>query len=455
MKEQSHFEYHGPLTRQPLRRRTLLKGLGATLTIPWMPSLAWSQGGRAAELAGPPKRWASCIFANGVHTGHWWAKGEGAAMELGETLQPLDPFKRDLLLIENMRLMDKPDGIHGPMYTNLLSGQKVARGGEIRVHESLDQHLARTIGRDTPIPSLVLGCEPLQHGLRAGVSAVYFCTISWSSESTPVAPEIYPRQAFDRLFDSSGMLKDRSVLDSVLQQSKDLRGRLGRADQTKLDEYMASVREVEQRIDKSLSNERPAGWRPSLSEPDMARPESGIPATVREHFELMQDIIVLGFRMDKTRVATFLYENDGTYDMAFGFLGKEVGGQSLHVISHHGNDAAKKRAYQHINRFHSEMFAQMLGRMAAVDEGNGSLLDNTILLYGSSMGDGSTHDGNHLPIVLAGGRNCGIRGGRAITVPEEAVADRRLSNLHLACARRLGLPLSRWGNSTRPFDEIG
>ena len=296
----------------------------------------------------------------------------------------------------------------------------------------------------------MLAVEPAESGLRGGVPAVYYSTISWSSKNTPIAPEVYPRAVFDRLFDTSGLLRDKSVLDAVLSQSKDLRKGLGGHDQQKLDEFMHSVRDLEQRIERATKEERLEGWRPTLAKPDMLRPAAELPQDVREHMRMMLDLILLAWRMDKTRVATLIFNRDVSH-MKFGFLDGVLNDQ-LHGISHHKEDPKKLASYQRINQFHVEQLAYLMKQMQAVDEGGGTtMLDNVILQFGSNMFNGDSHDGRNLPMILAGHGGGSISGGRVIDTGAKSEEQQRACNLYLSIAQRMGVKLDGFGDSTAPL----
>ena len=442
-----------------INRRTLLRGLGATLALPWLESLAWAQA-RAAGVspkdaagAKAPLRYGCLLFANGVNPHQWWARGGGDAMELSPTLAPLAPFKRDITVLRELHVFNNTSGPHWPLFSNYLSGAKfketlIPEGGE-----SIDQVIARHTGRETPVPSLVLGVEPAESGLRGGVPSVYYGTVSWSSKNTPIPPEIYPRAVFDRLFDTTALLRDKSVLDAVLAQAKDVRRGLGAQDRQKLDEFMHSVRDVEQRIQRATREERLEGWRPSLAKPDLQRPPEALPQNVADHMRLMLDLILLAWRMDKTRVATLVFNRDVSH-MQFGFV-DGVPNEQLHGISHHKEDATKLAAYQRINQFHVEQLAYLLGRMKQVDEGNGStLLDNVMLQFGSNMFNGDSHDGRNLPLILAGHGGGSIAGGRVIDTAAKPEEHQRACNLYLTLARRMGVKLDRFGDSVGELEEL-
>ncbi|MFN0077216.1 MAG: DUF1552 domain-containing protein [Prosthecobacter sp.] len=386
------------------------------------------------------------LFANGVNPHEWWAKGEGEAMELSSTLQPLAAFKRDITVLRDLHVFNNTSGPHWPLFSNYLSGAQfketlIPEGGE-----SLDQVIARHTGRETAVPSLVLAVEPAESGLRSGVPGVYYSTVSWSSKNTPIAPEVYPRAVFDRLFDTSGLLRDKSVLDAVLAQSKDTRRSLGAQDQQKLDEFMTSVRDLEQRIERATKAERLEGWRPTLAKPNMERPAAELPQDVREHMRMMLDLILLAWRMDKTRVATLIFNRDVSH-MKFGFL-DGVLNEQLHSISHHKEDPKKLASYQRINQFHVEQLAYLMQRMKQVDEGGGTtMLDNVILQFGSNMFNGDSHDGRNLPMVLAGHGGGSIAGGRVLDLSRKAEEQQRACNLYLTIAQRMGVKLERFGDS--------
>jgi hypothetical protein len=244
-------------------------------------------------------------------------------------------------------------------------------------------------------------------------------------------------------------LWDKSVLDAVLAQSKDMRGRLGGMDQQKLDEFMHSVRDLELRIERAAKEERLEGWRPSLAKPDMDRPPTGTPQDVREHMRLMLDLLLLAWRMDKTRVATLIFNRDVSH-MKFGFLDGVLNDQ-LHGISHHKEDAKKLASYARINQFHVEQLAYLMQKMQQVDEGGGTtMLDNVILQFGSNMFNGDSHDGRNLPMILAG-HGGSIAGGRVLDFGPKAEDQQRACNLYLGIAQRMGLKLDRFGDSVAPL----
>lgn len=438
-----------------MNRRHLLKGLGATLTLPWFESLASTAAAKA------PVRYGCLLFANGVNPHEWDASGDGAGLRLSSSLQPLEGLKQHLTVLKDLHVFNNTSGPHWPLFSNYLSGAQfketlIPEGGE-----SLDQVIARHTGKETPVPSLVLAVEPAESGLRGGVPAVYYSTISWSSKNTPIAPEVYPRAVFDRLFDTSGLLRDKSVLDAVLTQSKDLRRGLGGLDQQKLDEFMHSVRDLELRIERATKEERlegqkgGLGFSPTLNgisfDPHDPASRAEARATlqhqdVHEHMRMMLDLLLLAWRMDKTRVATLLFNRDVSH-MKFGFLDGVLNDQ-LHGISHHKEDPAKLASYARINRFHVEQLAYLMERMKQVEEGGGTtMLDNVILQFGSNMFNGDSHDGRNLPMVIAGHGGGAISGGRVLDFGPKPEEEQRACNLYLGIARHMGVGIDRFGDS--------
>jgi len=448
-------------SRYAVSRRSVLRGLGGSLTLPFLESLGSIAsaeevlGNEAAEAArvpvGPPRRWALMMFANGVNPEDWWAKGENEAMELSRTLQPLTPFKRDLLFVNNLTVFNNTSPGHHQMFTNFLSGETIESSPVPDAAESLDHYMGRMLGAKTPISVLNLGCESVEYGGGNSVPSIYWGTVSWSSDKTPVAPEIYPRRVFDRLFGTTRLEQDKSVLDLVLRQTKRLRRDLAVRDKEKLDEFMHNVRSVEQRIDRAGKEDRMEGWRPTLTKPNIERPSADLPQDVPDHMELMTDLMVLALQMDKTRIATLLLNRD-TSDMKFGFL-EGVGNKPMHGVSHHANEADAKEEYQTVNKYHVERCAYALKKMSEIDEGNGTtLLDNTMMLFGSNMMDGHIHDGRQLPLVVCGGRNCDLTPGRVLTY--EGDSHRKLCNLHLSLMQRMGLQDQQFGDSTHAFENL-
>ncbi len=430
---------------QPLSRRQFLRGVGVTMALPWLESLpVWGDEPRAKRDSEPPVRFA-CLFAgNGFHSREWWAKGEGDQMELGKVLDSLRPFRQKLLFLRGLYNPEAMfGGIHSCQTGNLLTGAHLASGGEIRSGVSMDQVVAQQLRDQTRVPSLVLGCEPSIAALHKNYSMIYSSHISWTSPSTPAPLELYPALAFDRLFRDEVGRADRSVLDSVLEEATGLRKRISQADQRRLDEYLSSVREVEQRIDQAGQARRLQGWRPTLARPDMARPADGIPQDIDQHMRLMCDILVLAFRTDTTRVCTLKLSNDHS-SLRFPHL--KVDYMIHHLLSHtNGADWLK------VNQFFTEQVAYIAAKLDQVQEGDRTLLDNSMILYLSSMLTGN-HEANQLPVVLVGRGGGQIRTGRVLDYLDKP--NRKMCSLYLALLDRLGVHLDSFGDSRERLTDL-
>ena len=427
-------------------RRTFLRGLGVTMALPWMESVpVWGDRATAAvkNSSQAPVRLAVLFSGNGFRSNEWWAKGEGKQMELGQVLTPLADFREKLLFVRGLYNQEALKGnIHSSQTGNLLSGAPLASGGEIRSGTSIDQVVAQQYGYSTRVPSLVLGCERSNPGIHKNYSMLYSSHISWSSPTTPTPLELYPALAFDRLFKDSVQKADKSVLDAVQSDANRFRRNISSADQHKLDEYLNSVREVERRIEQAGSNGEMQGWRPTLDKPNVPRPPDGIPQNLAEHMRLMCDILVLGFQTDTTRVSTLKLNNDHSY-LLFRHLGVDVG---HHELSHR-DDAD----YLRVNQFFLEQFAYIARKLDEIQEGERTALDNSMLMYCSSMLTGR-HDATQLPIVLLGGAGGQIRGGRVLDYFEKP--DRKVCGLYLSLLAKFGIRPKKFGDSSEPLEEV-
>ncbi|MBI1313604.1 DUF1552 domain-containing protein [bacterium] len=427
-------------------RRTLLRGLGVSMALPWMESVrvfgAEVSDGNAVNQA--PLRFGVLFAGNGFHKDHWWAKGSGRDMELGRVLEPLTDFREKLLFIRGLYNEEALKGnIHSSQTGNLLSGAPLSDGGEIRSGTSIDQLLAQTYGRSTKVPSLVLGCEKSNPSVHKNYSMIYSSHISWSSPTTPTPLEVYPALAFDRLFKTEANLGDRSVLDAILADATDLRRSISKTDQQKLDEYLNSVREVEQRIERAGQRGELQGWRPTLSEPNIPRPADGIPQDIGEHMRLMCDILVLAFQTDTTRVCTLKLNNDHS-SLRFSNLGVDY--MIHHLLSHQESDDWLK-----VNQFFVEQLAYIARRLDAVQEGERTALDNSVLMLCSSMLTGS-HNATQLPVVMLGRAGGKLETGR--TLDYLGQSNRRMCSLFLSLLDHYGLPLEKFGDSTERLAEV-
>src|SRR5687767_6907700 len=410
------------MTTHQFSRRTFLRGIGVTMALPWMESLTvWGDtppiGVKPASEA--PVRLAVLFSGNGFHSKEWWAKGEGKQMELGKVLAPLTDFREKMLFVRGLYNAEALKGnIHSSQTGNLLSGAALASGGEIRSGTSIDQLLAQRYGNSTKVPSLVLGCEKSNPSVHKNYSMLYSSHISWTSPTTPTPLEIYPALAFDRLFKDEVDRGDKSVLDAVLADAQDFRRHISRSDQGKLDEYLDSVRDVEQRIARAGQKGELQGWRPTLAQPNIPRPPEGIPQNIADHMRLMCDILVLGFQTDTTRIASLKLNNDHS-SLRFPHLGVDY--MIHHLLSH--SDTAD---WLKVNQFFVEQLAYIARKLDAIQEGERTALDNSMLMFCSSMMTGS-HDATQLPVVLVGGGGGKIQGGRVLDYREQP--DRQMCRL--------------------------
>jgi len=440
--------------RNPSRRH-FLRGMGVALALPWMESLpAFGATLNAAKAATPPLRFGIVFFSNGVEPIHWWAKGSGATMELGQAALPMMPHRADMVFIQglyNASAAASTSPHLGRM--NVLSGAPVSLDPNvIKVGTSMDQVLASQIGGRTAIPSLVMGIEPNELRLEDGLSMVYGSSLSWVSPSKPATKEIYPSRVFDRLVgDGSGRKLDRSILDEVMQDSASLKPKISRGDNLKLGEYLESIRDIEKRIDRAGKEERIEGWKPTLEQPDMPRPKNELPQNVPDHMKLMLDLTVLAFQMDKTRIATLMLNNDLS-QMNFKFLEGVQG--ALHLdLTHNGKAPDKEAMYLKTNQYHIQQFAYLTQRMKEINEGDGSLLDHSILMCTSSLFDGDAHGANQLPFLLTGKGNGTLKTGRILDYLDKGNENRKACSLHLSLLDRMGVELDRFGDaSTRLAD---
>jgi hypothetical protein len=438
------------MTTHPISRRTLLKGLGAAIALPWLESMgpltAWSAPAKAGTKA--PNRMAFLYVPNGKNMADWTPKETGEKFDLPAILKPLEKVKDDLLVLTGLtadkaRANGDGGGDHARALAAFLTGCQPRKtdGTDIRAGVSVDQVAASRIGDRTRLPSLEIGCE---HGAMAGncdsgYSCVYSATLSGRSATQPLPKEVNPKLVFERLFgagpDAGRAKRDatrKSILDFVREDSKDLTGKLGATDRRKLDEYFTSIRDVELRIERAARLppvKAPAGMKPT-----------GIPASYEEHLKLMGDLLVLAFQADVTRVCTFVLANEGS-NRPYPFISVPEG---HHDLSHHGNDAKKKAKIRDINTFHVKQLAYLLGKLKSIREGDGTLLDHAMIVYGSGNSDGNAHNHDDLPLLVAG-RGCGtIKSGRHIRYAKETP----LNNLWVSLLDRIDVKVAALGDST-------
>jgi len=435
-------------------RRTFLRGMGAAMAVPFLDAMRPLGRALAAEATGLGRipRMAFLYVPNGVHMQEWTPKANGTDFALPGILQPLEPFKKDLLVLTGLT-QDKArphgdgPGDHARAAAAFLTGAQPFKtaGTGIRVGTSVDQVAAERIGRLTRFPSLELGVDAGQQSgnCDSGYSCAYSSNISWRNESTPMAKEINPRLVFERLFASgAGGEADRgqalrahyrkSILDFVSEDAERLRARVGSEDRRKLDEYFAAVREIETRLERSQKI-------PDGPASEFAKP-TGVPKGLEEHIRLMLDMVVLAFQADLTRVVTFMFANEGS-NRSYPFLEVPEG---HHDLSHHGGDKKKHEKLQRINTFHVRQLAYFLSKLKSIPEGEGSLLDSAMIVHGSGIGDGNRHNHNDLPVLLAGGGAGTILPGRHLVYPK----DTPLNNLYLSILDRMESSTDQLGDSS-------
>jgi len=431
---------------QSLSRRTFLRGVGVSMALPWLESLpAWAVAANGkAGSAEAPLRFGVVFAGNGFYKAGWNATGQGQQMQLGSVLEPLGDFREKLLFIRGLYNAEALKGnIHSSMTGNLLSGAPLAAGGDIRSGTSIDQVLAQQIGKDTKLPSLVLGCEKANPSVHKNYSMLYSSHISWSSPTTPTPLEVYPALAFDRLFKDSAQLGDKSVLNAILEDANDVRRQISSIDQHKLDEYLNSVREIEQRIERAGQRGELQGWHPTLEKPNIPRPADGYPQDVGEHMRLMCDILVLAFQTDTTRICTLKLNNDHS---SLRFPNLSVDYMIHHLLSHNESDDWLK-----VNRFFIEQLAYIARKLDAVQEGERTALDNTMLMLCSSMLTGG-HDATQLPVVILGRGGGRLETGRVLDYLDKP--NRQMCNLYLSLMDKFDVRLKSFGDSTGRLTEV-
>lgn len=438
---------------QPLSRRTILQGLGVSLALPFLEAMG-PRSAFAAPASGFPNRLGFVFFPNGAIMDKWTPKGEGTGFEFSPTLEPLSKFRDKLnvlsgLMQDNANAKGDGPGDHARSAAAFLTGAHPNKKGEIRVGQSVDQVAAEKIGQLTRLPSLELGTEPNRTAGQcdSGYSCAYSSAISWKTESTPMAKEIVPRLAFERMF--GGSAEDRkqaakrnfyrkSILDAVSGDTAKLQTKVGKSDQRKLDEYFSSVREIEQRIARAVADqsERPI---PAIELP------AGVPRDADEHIKLMFDILAIAYQTDTTRVATFMLANEGS-DRQYRMVEIEEG---HHSLSHHQSKPEPMEKIQKIDKYLAGRFAAFLEKLDSIQEGDGTLLDHSMIVYGSAIGDGNAHNHDNLPIVLAG------RGHGSITTGRHVVYDRApLNNLFLSLLDRVDAKVDALGDSSGRLGKL-
>jgi len=427
-----------------ISRRTVLRGAGVTLALPWLESIpVW--GAEPAGAEGQfPQRFAALFMACGIHPDHWWGKGAGAEMELSRSLAPMEPLKTKMNVIQGLFNKNATGvGIHPGQTGNILSGASLQRGAELKGGISIDQVLAARLGQETVQPSMVLGCEqPITGYHETNFSMAYSSHISWQNATSPVPMEVYPSLAFDSLFDNRGNRRNQSVLDRVREETASLGRRTSTADRSRLDEYLTSVREVEKRIERQRVQQNKAADRAKhngKSVVTMKRPDNGLPEDIREHMRLMCDVIALAFQTDKTRVGTLLLCRDIS-GLFYPFLDVR---KAHHSASH--NDRSED--WEKISRYYCSQLAYLAGRLDAMPEGEGTVLDNSCLLWVNNMWSGSRHDSTKVPLLTAGGMGGRLKTGRVLDYTEKDDQERKLCSFYLSILNRMGVSMDHFGDA--------
>jgi hypothetical protein len=422
------------------------------MALPWLESLpSWgaetsAASGAAAAMpaAAFPKRFGVMFMGNGISPPSWSAKGNGADMQLSKTLKPMEPLKAKINVIDGLyNKVGRGNGIHPAQTGNLLTGVPITKGALIHSGVSMDQVLANHVGQDTHLPSMVLACEqPLNGYHESNFSCAYSSHISWQNPTSPMPNEMYPSLAFDSLFENSGNLRNISILDRLKEHAQDLSKQVSTSDRAKLDEYLTSVREVERsvermRVDKDKADDSAkAKGIPAIT---MKRPDNGLPEDFRDHAKLMCDIIALAFQTDKTRIVSLLTARDLS-TLYYPFLGVTSG---HHDASHQENGDG----YEAISRMHVGFFAYLAQKLDSMQEGEGTVLDNSCLMFLSNMWSGHNHDNTKVPMVLAGGLGGTIETGRTLDYSDAGDDNRQLCSLYLGIMDRMGVKLDYFGDA--------
>ncbi len=447
------------ISKKHLSRRTLLRGAGAAIALPLLDSMLPAQTPLAKTAANPEIKLGLCFIPHGAVIANWTPVGEGTDFKMSRTLAPLEPFRDQVVVVSNLaHKMAAPGGPgdNGGDHTRspavFLNGVHPKRtdGADIRAGVTIDQMAAEKIGQQTPLPSLELATEDfsgLVGSCDVGFSCAYMNTISWRTPTTPLPMEINPRVVFTRLFGDGANAEERlqrideqqSILDAVMGQVRHLEGKLGPNDRSRISEYLDTVREIERRI--QLAEKQNANS--TLAVP--AAP-TGIPDDNQEHTKLMFDLMTIAFQANITRISTFMMKREVSY-RTFPMLGISEG---FHPASHHQNNPERLENLTKINTYHVGLVAYFLGKLKATPDGDGNLLDHSLILYGSGMSNSNVHNHAPLPVFVAGGAAGRMKGGRHLKYPEGTP----MSNLLLSILDKAGVPEDHVGDSTGPLTEL-
>ncbi len=439
------------LTKKALPRRTFLKGAGASLALPLLDAMVPAATAQARTPAKPVRRLGYVFMPMGCDLTRWTPPGGGKLDKLSYILSSLEPVKQDVTIVSNMELANAYPGSHATSNSAFLScaKAKVTESTDYFLGTTVDQIAARHIGQETQLPSLELAMDLLKLVGQCdnGYACVYQNNLSWSSPTTPLPAEAHPRIVFESLFGEGGSAAERqaalkrraSLLDFISEDMARLKRELGPADRAKVSSYLDSVREVERRIQAAEKQAK------DIELPDLDRP-LGVPAAYAEHARLMFDLQLLALQGDVTRVTTFQLARE-TSNRTYPEIGVP---EPHHPLSHHGNDPGKLERMAKINRFHVSLFAEFIEKLKNTKDGDGSLLDHSLYLYGSGMGNPNVHDHTNLPTILAGGAAGNMRGGRHIRFDQPTP----LANLHLSLLNKAGVPLEKFADSNGKVDEL-
>jgi len=444
------------ITGKHIARRSFLRGVGTAIALPFLDAMTPAFAASRIGSANTPRRMAFVYVPNGIIMKDWTPAAEGSAFDFSRILKPLEPHRRDLMVLSGLtqntgRALGDGPGDHARAAASFLTGihPKKTAGADISLGVSVDQIAAQKVGSATRFASLELGCEDgrLVGNCDSGYSCAYSNSISWRTSTTPLPPEVNPRAVFERLFGDASetpevrakrLAYNKSILDFVLDDTQKLKGDLGRTDRRKLDEYLDAVREIERRIEQAEHDH--TQFTPTIEKP------SGVPVEFADHVHLMFDLMTLAFQADLTRISTFMICREGstrTY--------REIGvSDSHHPLTHHRNNPEWIEKVTKINCFHLEQFAYFINKLKSTPDGDGTLLDRMMVVYGSGLSDGNQHTHNELPVVLAGAGNGALRPGRHMRYPKETP----MNNLYVAMLDHMGVPPEKIGDSTGELEHL-